>query len=114
MAVTHQPIAADRNAIPEEKERRKSAKDFAWDETLVKQFVKNSLFPRMKFIVARNALDCSEVPNSVCFACLKHSTMLNAKDRVAFWNKARHLVKNEVKGRRNSVQTDLKDEYLGE
>ena len=96
-----------------EREKRRTVKDFDLDETLVKQFVKHSLFPRMKFIVAANALDYSEASNSVCFECLKCCTMLESGDRVAFWNRARGIVKHEMKSRRNSVQTELKDEFLG-
>ena len=122
--VTRERVAAAEGMITEDDAgssfaRRKTHKDVALEETFVQAFVKNSLFPRMKFITKKpgepDPLEFSLDRLSICHQCLMECDMLDAQDgRCAFWEKARPLVDTEIRKRRNSVQSDMKQEWEGE
>ena len=96
--------------------KRRTRKDVGFDDTNVKQFVKASLFPRMKWVSDEAGdLSFSLEKNSVCYACLQFVGMLeeSRKDKEQFWKFARNIVRTEVDQRRNQVQGCFKKEYIG-
>ena len=96
--------------------KRKTRKDVDWDETIVKTFVKISLFPRMKWVNEEAGdLDFSLEKNSVCHACLEFMGMLDESRRQMeeCWKKSRAIVRMEIDRRRNSVQGNFKKTHIG-
>ena len=92
---------------------RKTRSDFGIELNMVKLFVKNSLFPRCKFMDEDDNLEYSEEPGSICQQCLAYCWKLN-DDPPAFWKKARLWIPNELNMRRNKVQSTMKDEFMSE
>ena len=96
---------------------RKTRKDFTSAETSVKTFVKDRLFPCMKFITneENGSLDYNETEkNSICYQLLHHSQMLNNNGRREFWHKSVRLICDEVRQRRNTCQTEAKKAWMCE
>ena len=100
--------------------KRRTKKDFTWNEAMVKVFVKNGLFPRMKWVIEEKGhMDFDLKDNKKpCKGCLLYCGMMNKKysttDRRRFWNMSKNLVREEIDSRRNRVQGILKIEYNGE
>ena len=96
---------------------RKTRKDIGWDKTIVKAFVKASLFPRMKWINEEAGdLDFSLEKNTVCYACLQFQGMLEKprREMEVCWRISRNVVQEELDCRRNGIQSLFKKEFSGE
>ena len=94
---------------------RATRRDFTLDETMVKTYVKMNLFPRMKFITGENQLDFNDKDeSSICYQCLDYNNLLHVEGREMFWAKHRKRIEREMKTRRNNVQSDMKEEFMGE
>ena len=90
-------------------------KDIPWDKTIVKAFVKASLFPRMKWVDEdAGDLDFNLEKNSVCQACLQFQGMLDEsrRDKEECWKISRNVVREELDKRRNGIQSLFKIEFM--
>ena len=94
--------------------RRQTKKDMDEDVTCIKQYVKNSLFPKNKFIWGEGSMEFDvSNRNSICFQCLCYCNMVHDENRISFWKNAVPVIYADIKARRNSVQGDMKDAFMG-
>ena len=97
--------------------RRRTRINIDMEETSVTQFALRSLFPRMKFltpIAGRDPLEYSLDRRSVCYSCLEDCDMLNADNRLAFWEKAKPVIEDKLKAKRNTIQSEMQKEWMSE
>ena len=106
--------AADSRTVSTGPVRRQTKKDVDEDVTCVKQYVKNSLFPKNKFIWGDGSMEFNvSERDSICFQCLCYCNMVYDQNRRSFWKSAVPVIIADIKARRNSVQGDMKDAFMG-
>ena len=109
------PATSDACASVEDErqaKKRRTIADYNYNETMIKLYVRDSLFPRVKFIVYDDELDWSANDKSICHQCLVHLNLITSEDRVQFWSRWKREVERQVAVRRNHCQENMKKRWM--
>ena len=87
-----------------------------WRDEVVKCYVKQSLFPRRKFIEEESALEFSTENISICRQFLVYCNVNNEPRELQLqcWNESKEKIRSQLNERRNRVQSDMRKTYLCE
>ena len=84
---------------------RSTRKDSPWSDEVVKCYVKNSLFPRRKFIEKESALEFSTKKNSICNQFLVFCNLHEEEKELQLqcWNESKEKIRAGLNEKRNAI-----------